>query len=148
MEPLVIRPNRRVFVVRPVMWTAILLGLVELTAYLILILNQIETLGGLWVLVYVAIVGTVAGLRHVRYGKTSYTLMADRVVHRTGGLFSEATRICSIGRLHKCGCVCLSWSIASLGPGASRSWRQAACCPRWSSTPSTSRERSTIRSGQ
>jgi len=92
MEPLVIRPNRRVFVVRPVMWTAILLGLVGVSAYLVLILKEVETLGvGLWVLVYVAIVGTVAGLRHVRYGKTSYTLLADRVVHRTGGLFSEAT---------------------------------------------------------
>lgn len=92
MEPLVIRPNRRVFVVRPVMWTAILGGLAGVCAYLMLILYQVETFGlGVWAMVYVVIVGIVAGLRHVRYAKTSYTLLADRIVHRTGGLFGEAT---------------------------------------------------------
>ncbi|MFU8807018.1 MAG: PH domain-containing protein, partial [Bradymonadaceae bacterium] len=92
MESVVLRPNRRVFVFRPVIRTAVVGAVLLLLVYLILSLFQLHPVGPVvWLIGYGLVVGLVFMLRQVRYKKTSYTLMGDRVVHKTGGLFSEET---------------------------------------------------------
>jgi uncharacterized membrane protein YdbT with pleckstrin-like domain len=92
MEAVNLRPNWRVFVIRPLLWSSLFLGLAAFVAYLVLQLNQVATYSPLlWLAGYLAMLMLMGFARQVRYRKTSYALLGDRVIHRTGGLLSEAT---------------------------------------------------------